>query len=293
MLGIHAPKLKALNDGEFKSPIVGVGNVRPDLVEGQTPGPDTDSGDAVPVAFGGPSELPDIGPTSNAGLEFQWIQNEKHSFIFGASSWEGYTSAELVPMRVPLQGRLRNSLFERRATLSYNEFYFGWRYNAFSRPKKFSLYTRVSLNELFDIDYRESLVFSFEDQPNRDPQLNFVDIKRIFILDSQATGVMLLQLGIGGEYFLSKSVSLGFESGYSFQPRLFTLRPYFIDSDAQQGDDFTVFYPALPDANNDLRYVRQDVQPSTGWSANNLPPTNEMKLSFQGWKAAFRLTVYF
>lgn len=293
ILGIHAPKLEALNKGEFHSPILGVGEARPELVEGETPGPDSSTGEAVTVAFGGPSNLPEIGPSSNAGLEFQWIQNEKHSFIFGASSWEGYTVADKLPMRVPLQGRLRDAIFDRRATVSYNEFFFGWRYNVFALPKKYTLYTRFSLNELFDIDYRESLVFSFADQRTDDPETNFVDIKRIFILDSQATGVMLLHFGVGGEYFLKKNLSLGFESGYSFQPSLFTLRPYFIDKDDQLGDGMTLFYPSLADSNNELRYVREDTQPSVGWSQSNLPPTSEMKLSFQGWKAAFRLNVYF
>lgn len=296
ILGIHMPQLEALNKGEFRSPIVGVGEARPELIEGQTPGPETDTGEATSVAFGGHNDLPEIGAASNAGLEFQWIQSDKHSVIFGASSWEGFTEGGRVPMRVPLQGELRDAVFERRATLSYNEFFFGWRYNAVIHPKKkYKLYTRLTFNELFDIDYRESLIYSFADQPNSDPQRNFVDIKRIFILDSQATGVILLQFGAGGEYFLKKHISIGFESSYVFQPRTFTLRPSFIDSDTQLGDGMVVFYPALPDVNNnnDLRYVREDVVPLATYAQNQQPPTNEMKLSFQGWKAAFRLNVYF
>lgn len=297
ILGIHMPQLEALNKGEFRSPIVGVGVDRPEPIAGQTPGPETDTGEATSVAFGGHNDLPEIGAASNAGLEFQWIQSDKHSVIFGASSWEGFTEGGRVPMRVPLQGDLRDAVFERRASLSYNEFFFGWRYNAFIHPKKkYSLYTRLTFNELFDIDFRESLIYSFADTRVKDrPELDFIDIKRIFILDSQATGVILLQFGAGGEYFLNKRVSIGFESSYVFQPRSFALRPSFIDEDTQDGDGMTVFYPALPDVhnNNDLRYVQEDVTPSTAFSQNNQPPTNEMKLSFQGWKAALKLNVYF
>jgi len=87
-------------------------------------------------------------------------------------TWEGDTRGN-TKGQLPVQGSLHDVEYERRAKMSYNEFYLGWRYNfRFKENKKYRLYSRITLNELFDIDYKEEHVFSIVGGP-------LDDVKRI------------------------------------------------------------------------------------------------------------------
>lgn len=302
IFGIHKPKLEALNEGEFKSPFLGVGVAnRPDI-PGEDPQQDERPDERTQFAFGGDIPLEPLGAAANLGLEFQWQQNDKHVFLFGVSSWEASSSNSIFIKQLPLQGTLHEAILDRRAKMSYNEYYLGWRFNVVNRPKKYKFYTRFSLHELFDIDYREDLVFSLLDQPNlEDSEQNFAGVKRIFILKPQTTGVLMLQAGIGGEYFLRKNFSISFEGGYAYQPQPFTFTSMNIKEDMREENDGWEYTgtPLTTDSQGRVHYIAEGVQPSVDWSggtsetARKLPATRQMRLTFDGWKAAYRISFYF
>lgn len=302
IFGIHKPQLKELNEGEFKSPFLGVGVAdRPDI-PGSNPQQDDTPDNRTQFAFGGDIPLEPLGAAANMGLEFQWQEFEKHVFLFGVSSWEASSSNSILIEQLPLQGSLHKTILDRRAKMSYNEYYLGWRFNAVTRPKKYKLYSRFSLHELFDIDYREEFVFSLLDKPNlEDSSQNFEGVKRIFILKPQSTGVLMLQAGVGGEYFLRQNFSIGFEGGYAYQPRSFTFTSINIKEDLREENDGWSYTgtPLTTDSQGRVHYIVEGAQPSVNWSGGTseaprkLPATREMKLKFDGWKAAFRVSFYF
>lgn len=147
-LGLYQPDLSDLNQHEFQSPISG----RADVIVG--------AGEASEniINFGNP--LPEFGPGVNGGLEFSWKLNNKYDLIVGGGTWEA-TSRALAEGDFFLQGQPATVVNERTAKLSYNEFYFGFRHNLIRSPKKFKGYYRLTLNEVFDIDYREDLIFLY------------------------------------------------------------------------------------------------------------------------------------
>ncbi len=281
IIGVHSPVLEQLNEEAFKAPLVGFGTIR-----GEPDSPT--AGESFEIPFGFDNDLDDIGLNANVGLEFQWVQSTKHIFLMGLSTWEGFTQ-NTVPAQVPLQGELRDTDYDRRGKMSYNEFYLGWKYNFFSRPNRYRFYTRATLNELFDIDFREEHVFSINGG-------DLDGVKRIIVVKGQTTGTLMMQLGFGGEYFLKKNISVGLEAGYLFSYRPFQLVNTSSDDDLQLGDDVTFHLPIQPASRDSpLGNIPADTDPSQDWTDPLVPfPTpRDMDLRFDGWKAAFRITVYY
>lgn len=285
VVGVHQPQLKQLNEEAFKAPLIGTGRIRGE--------PDTpQAGDVFRVPLGYNNDLDPIGMNSNIGLEFQWIQSPRHLFLMGVSSWEGYSSADTTG-QLPIQGSIHEVTYDRRAKMSYNEFYFGWKYIALNRPQRYRLYTRLSLNEMFDIDYKEEHVFSIIE-----PGTDFDGVKRINTVEAQTTGIAAMQLGVGGEYFLKKNLSVGFEAGYLYSYQSFELLNARSKGDGQLGDEIDLILPVgRRRVDEPLGYLPPDTDASTDWtrinSAYPFPSYTNMKLRFDGWKAAFRITLYY
>ena len=287
--GAHNPALDKLNDKALKAPLVGRGTVR-----GEPGTPDEAFSTQVPFGFSNP--LSKTGVDANVGLELEWFQTLRHSFFMGVSTYESSIDGNSVPGSLPLQGVLRDVTYDRRVDLSYNEFYFGWKYKIFHRPKKYRFYSRLSLNEVFDLDYREEHVFSIHSD---DTSVDSLDgVKRIISVRGQTTGVLMFQFGLGGEYFLKKNISVGLEGSYIVAGRSFQFVDTDKKDDLQNGDDVTINPPVLPaDDNAPLGYIPPDTDPNTDWSQTELPGNAgsvvDMDLRLDGWKAAFRITIYF
>jgi len=265
-LGLHKPALEDLNKHEFNSPISGLA----DVIQG------TGVNQTNKIVF--PNPLPEFPAGVDSGLEFIWHQNEKYDFIVGGSTWET-TSRALTKGGLFLQGQPANVYNERTAKLSYNEYYFGLRYNLIRSPKKFKGYYRLTLNEVFDIDYREDLVFLFTSG-------DAAGVKKSIILQSQATGLLMLQPGFGMEYAFNDMVSMGVEASYLFGFRQIALRDGKSNVDFLSTDNLSLWLPQRvdPDTGN-LQYLSE--QPVSDQDYNAI------RLDFDGWKMLFKLNINF
>ena len=52
--------------------------------------------------------------------------------------------------------------FERSARMSYFQYFLGWQRTLLSEAKKFKLHGRLAMHQVFDIDYKEDMVFGFD-----------------------------------------------------------------------------------------------------------------------------------
>jgi hypothetical protein len=286
-LGLQAPQIKGLNDKALKAPLLGTGEVCPT----------TSCGDTTPSQTIYLANFPEpIGASANAGLELQWVQSERHVFLMGASTWDGSTESS-IPAQLPVQQKLRNVDYIRRDKLSYNEFYFGWKYSLFSVPNKYRFYSRISLNEIFDISFREEHIFNIH-EPKDSVNGDLDGVSRIFVGKGKTTGVLMGQFGFGGEYFLKKNISINGEWSYLLSERFFNFRDTSRDSNFAAGDHVVLVPSVRPSAQGQpLGYLPPDFDSSRDLTKetagpDGVPVTN-MNLRFDGWKLLFRLTIYY
>ena len=266
MLGIHSPKLTALNHGEFKAPMFGRGR----LIFDQT-----DAGQDFDFAFDNP--LPEMEFGTEAGIELGLRLDERNTLFIGASVWEsGSTSS--VRTEIPFQGSLTPVGYERSARMSYFQYFLGWQRTLLSEAKKFRLHSRLSLHEVFDIDYKEDLVFGFDTGAET--------FKRLVVMESQATGLLMMQLGLGGEYFFTDWLSFGADVGYTVSFRKFELGNATLNTDIQPEDNLSFRLPAEPDARQRLTYLAE----ARSYDDLTYRP---MELGFDGWRLLFRANMYF
>lgn len=267
-LGLHQPVIEDLNQGEFQSPISGVATI----VNFED---DTQTQERIYIE----NPLPPLGVGANGGLELQWRYNARYSLVVGGSTWEASSSSS-VQGPFAIQGVRSEVITRRLATLSYNEFYFGLRANVLIRPEKYKVYYRVTLNELFDIDYRENIEFNYLTGPA-------AGVNKSVILQTQATGVLGIQSGMGMEYVLTKWLSLSADATFLVGLRQASLQE---NGDPKQdflfSDNLNLWLPQRigPESGN-LEYLSKEAA-----DKNDYRP---LKLNFDGWKVLFRINVFF
>jgi len=268
ILGIHKPDLGLINDKVLgaRLPITG---------ELQFP----DGEGARQVRYNVENPLTQIRFGTEAGLEFKMEVGQKNYFVIGLSAWEG-GGTSLVKTTLPFQGRLVDTVYERRANMSYLQYYLGWRRDLFVKHKKYKIYSRLLLNEVFDIDFRESFVFEFTDSSN-----SAATFKRITKLETQATGHLMIQPAIGGEVFVREWLSIGFDVGYAFGLNKFQLGNPLVSNDFQPQDTVEIQYPTslLSDGTRNLGYLSDDDDTSY----------EKMELDMNGWRALFKINIYY
>jgi len=153
---------------------------------------------------------------AKTSLTFLWSANERHSIIFGFGSWEA-TAFGVSTINIPIQGKLKQLFYERRAKFSYTEFSTGWRYNIYN-SNKYRVYSRLAVHEMFDLDFRDDSIFTFFDRDGN------VEFRRIVVMEAQTGALMTGEFGFGGEWRLSKWFSLGAEVAYLLAERPVQLR---------------------------------------------------------------------
>lgn len=262
LVGLHHPQVDGLDQDAFNAFFGGTADVIDELGFNQ------------PTRFEFRNPLPELDPGALVGLEFQWRLNDRNSLLIGYGSWES-TSQASVQGQFPVQGAMERVVSSREARLSYNELSVGWRFDAIRKPK-YKLYTRLSMHDLFDVDHREDYSFLFLSGP---PQ----SFRKSLILQSQATGVLVFQAGVGGEWFLRDWLSVGFESSYGFTYRSYNLREGTLLTDFRDTDNLFLEMPARPSptGSRSMTYREDD-------GSYKL-----IKLSFDGWKALFRVNFYY
>ena len=273
LLGINRPQLKLLNHGEFIAGLPGRGRLTTQS-----------TGENIDFDFIINNRLPAIDRGTNGGLEFQLLVSKKSALLFGFSVWEG-TARSRVATAIPFQGVLTPTIYQRTGRISYFEYYLGWRHDFYHRPRKFNLYTKFILRELFDIDYKEDFSFDFKNDGN-------TSFKRLVVIESQATGALMFELGVGFEYFLYDWISIGMDAGYSFSNRRFTLGDANKKDDFQADDNLQFKLPSILDSNGKLRYLKNAAPFDTDPSYNQ-KNYRDLKLSFTGWRSFLRFNFYF
>ncbi|MFQ5468751.1 MAG: hypothetical protein ACE5EH_00445 [Gammaproteobacteria bacterium] len=268
LLGVHGPQLSGLNNHEFKAPLPVTGSL---VLQSE--------GSSFDVNFVVENELPKIEVGTEAGVEFNMRLDEKNIILLGASVWEGVATS-VLETTLPFQGELSDVAYERSANISYMQYFLGWKRILIDRPKKYRIFSRVSLNEVFDVDLRERIVFAFQSGPA-------ASFKRIVDMKSQATGVLMLQLGAGGEYFIRDWVSIGMNAGYTFGFRKIFLNNASLDTDFRDQDNLSLTLPQQLNSSNNIAYLAQ-YNPSTGSALYK-----ELKLGFDGWRMLFHINIYY
>jgi hypothetical protein len=263
-LGLYNPSLKLLNNGEFRSPYEGTA----DLVD------QFGNNNNITVPFRFRTPLPELNPGAMGGLEFQWRLNEKHSLLIGGANWEA-TSAATGQGFFPVQGAFESVISQRKGDISFTEFYFGWRYNVIHKPKKRDFYLNISIHDVFDVNYREDFSLLFLSGPPR-------SFRKSMVIESKATGLLLLQ-GMGGaEWYINDWFSLGAEAGYDFGLKSLRLGNGNLVTDFQSTDNLFLELPMIPNSAGNMQYK---VEAGGAY--------RDLRLSFDGWRALLKATIYY
>jgi len=263
LIGVNSPSLSQINNNVFPAPVQWSGNI----VVQPTGTPQTE---VVTIT----NPLPKIQFATEGGIELGYNFDSHDSLVLGYTTWEGSSSSTTRTV-LPFQGIFSQVFYQRTGSFSYNSFSIGWRHKLYEDHRKWQLSTQVGLKELYDIDYREDMVFLFQTGPAQ-------SFKRIVSVNPQATGVTMLRLGLNGEYFPVQWLSIGLRGGYSVGFQDFSLNNATIKSDLQSNDNVgTILLPMRPGTDGKIQYLLQD-----GSGYRNL------KVSMDGWDVMLGITLY-
>ncbi|MEK7323158.1 MAG: hypothetical protein AABZ84_08780 [Pseudomonadota bacterium] len=219
--------------------------------------------------------LPVIEGGGYAGVEFEWQMDDYLFWLVGFGTWEGSSFGTQGGL-MPFQRQLTQVLENRSVAISYNEMRFGARYILVDKPRRYRIYSLLSLSNIFDIDYREDHVLRFITGPAE-------GFSRTVIVKAASTGVLALQGGLGVDFPIAKRFSLGVEGSYMLGVRPFYLKDPKITTDLQDNDGVaSMRLPVAPDAQRRLRYLAAD-----GSSYHDMP------LELDGWKLLLRASIYY
>jgi len=293
LLGGHLPDLKPLSDGLYKSQVVGDAEVL--LYEGgqNTSGDgsvvDQNITETMPFVFD--NQLPSAGIGTVGGIEFVWHANDRHSFIIGTGTMEDTAIAQAIG-NLPMQQYFVSNevLSVHRAKISYTEYTLGWRYNLV-QTSKVKFYSRLSLHEVFDIDFRDDYSFTFTKSPIPDLE----GVRRVMVVEAQTASLLMGQVGFGAEWFVRDWWSLGFEAGWMVGESSFTLKDVRARNDFLAGDNVNLSgMPYMELSDGTLGYLEHgttsaDVSDLTTRESKYVP----IHLRFDGFRYLFRISFYF
>ena len=102
------------------------------------------------------------------------------------------------------------------------------------------------------------------------------------VINANATGLLLLQGGGGAEWFITDWFSLGVEAGYGFGFKPLRLTNGHLTTDFTDNDNLFLEVPLVQKPPNAVQYKLE----SGG-------QYRDLRLSFDGWKAVFKASIYF
>jgi len=273
VVGLYRPALESIYEDAYQAPFVGESSITTDIpedIEGEASYPTEKFlfDNALNKNFAGPE----------AGLEFRRTFGKQDDFYLGISTFE-VTSKAIDEVEFPLQGQLKNiAVYERRAKLSLTQYFIGWRHYLYQKTVKNNFYVNLSLHEMFDIDYKENHVFTFiEGAP--------AGFKRIMVFQAQATGILMLQMGIGGERHFTDRFSVGLEGGFAFGiGKIGNLKGISRRDDFNEGDRLEDPKPAplRPAVDNNVAALSPDANSQVN-----------VRIRLDGWRIALKFNVTF
>ena len=275
LAGTHIPKISALRNGLLKSPMIGEGTLSPE---------NTEEGEDVTSAFNLPSPLSGRFNAAKSGIRFQWNNASPVSMTFGFGTWEA-TAYGSTNVEFPIQGALERSLYEREISLSYTEYHIGAIAETYKKGN-IKVYGKFSFDEIFDLDYREDLTFSFNQGTDEAYQ-------RILVLEAQTASLFSSTVGIGSEWIYNKTISFGAELSYLFALKSVQLRGTTLNHNILLRDQIKLnelLFPFASTPEGALAYLPENITEEQIEAGDLHKPLN---LSFSGWQFMLSMNIYY
>ena len=273
--GAHEPRILDIANGLQKSPIIGFGNVK------EIPG---DASSSKRYDFSIKSNLTPKSTGVKTGFTIAWDANQRHSMIFSIAAWENSLYASQVS-ELPIQSSLTPTHIARKSITSYTEYSLGWRFN-FLKLKSLSFFTHASIHEIFDIDYKDNIVFTLNyDNPGD-------SYTRAMVLEAQTASMMLTGLALGMEYKTRENFSINVSGGYLYGKKSTSLNNlnYKEDFLSQDGLDF-YGKPFGVDDKGDLFYLPASTTPENFNDTES--PYKALNFSLNGWQVLVLMSLTF
>lgn len=288
-LGAFAPRLRGLDHGLYNSPMLGDATVI--LSEGGIGGngQNTNVTTTIPYRFSNPLPSKSVSPMGM--VEIAWNANDRHAFFFGIGQTE-LASSHHVAGNLPVEQYYVSNVVDsdRTSKLSYTEYTLGWRYTFFNAPH-FRLYSRLSTHEVFNLAYREDWTFLFTKSPIPD----LIGIRRDMVTEANSASLFMGQVGLGAEWFVTDSISLGLEGSYLLAQANVSLQNVKQYNDFTTGDSLS--RPGMPTRlmpDGTLGYLNPETtNVQIRDQANRDHYYTPLRLNFSGWRAGIRFNVYF
>ncbi|MBI5450431.1 MAG: hypothetical protein HY940_03650 [Gammaproteobacteria bacterium] len=266
MLGIASPEFHDLGKYEFKADMPSAGNI---ILDNET---------NIRVDFMLVNDLPRISYGTLAGAEISTQLDDRNDVIFGLSSWEG-GSGSRVRVKIPFQGVMSDTAFERTGNISYTQYSLGWRHYYMNNNAAWRWSYKLAVHEIFDIDFKERMVFAFASGPA-------AGFKRVVVMESQGAGMMAIEAGLGAEKSMNRWLSFGMDAGYLQGVRRVVLNNGTMKTNFQEeasGSDYLqIKLPAQlgPDG-------------SLGYLVSGTDVYKKMRMNVDGWQIVFKVNFHY
>ena len=272
--GMHQPVMLDISNGLQRAPIIGSGKVVEDPLNNSTP---------VDYNFLFESSL-DSKPTGvKTGFTLSWDANPTHSLIFSIGAWENSLYGTQVS-QLPIQQTLTPTHIARKSITSYTEYALGWRFN-FVKFKSLSLFSNLSIHEIFDIDYKDDIVFTLNyDKPSE-------SYHRVAVMEAQTASMLLGGLSLGLEYTTREMFSINISGGLLFGNKPVKLQHSQRKSDFLARDEVDLFTPFYPGDNGELTYLPESTTHADFDNDNN--PYQAVNFSLAGWQMLIQMSLTF
>ncbi len=270
-VGEHKPELTQIYQNVFVAPLTfSAGEIL------------LDTGETIEATREFKNDLEPLQGGAEFGGEFEWSFSKYFSVFAGLSSWESKEARSTSRGDVLVEKREAEALNIRTVKMSYNQAFLGTRFSLLHKPKRYRLYTRLSLNSIFDFDYFEKFVFTFDaaDFPKAAGVQEVDTFKRVMITQARATAILAFQGGLGFDYYFTDQWALSFEGGYVLGSSNFALSKIDVKHNILDKDGMgEILYPVAENPEDRKGYYL--TSKSFKYYLLNLNP--------KGWKAAITL----
>jgi len=242
---------------------------------------------------------PEVTDQISYGVELQWQARPRVAVVFMLLNWQGRSTindtitmalrSNLPPVDVPRTARYN---------LNLNQFWVGWRYSLFDSPGKGRLFVNLGVAGYAVADLTMDALLKVVPDEENPIDLNFASISSTEVHGTAFTS----RYGVGGEYFLTKHVSMGFHANYIFgEITDFRISRFFPSGFSELPPIPPETTNSLPDnvlpSNHELPVVGEQLQTATVTEPREaveiVSNPNNVSLDLRGIEASFMLRVYY